>query len=50
MKHSVFKALNDKEIEEILPYFEEKFVKAGEFIVKEGEYSDIAFIDRKSVV
>jgi CRP-like cAMP-binding protein len=44
MRHSVFKALNDREIEEILPYFEEKRVKKGEFIVKEGEYSDIAFI------
>jgi CRP-like cAMP-binding protein len=50
MKHSVFKALNDREIEEILPYFEEKSVKAGEFIVKEGEYSDIAFILKKGEV
>jgi len=44
MKHSIFKALNDKEIEEILPYFEEKFIKKDEFIVKEGEYSDKAFV------
>jgi len=44
MKHSIFKALNDREIEEILPYFEEKFIKKDEFIVKEGEYSDMAFV------
>ncbi|GAB6074307.1 Crp/Fnr family transcriptional regulator [Nautilia lithotrophica] len=44
MKHSIFKALNDKEIEEILPYFEERFIKKDEFIVKEGEYSDSAFL------
>jgi len=50
MKHSVFKALNDKEVEEILPYFEEKSVKKDEFIVKEGEYSDIAFLLKKGEV
>jgi CRP-like cAMP-binding protein len=44
MKHSVFKALNDKELEEILPYFQNRFIRSGEFIVKEGEYSDIAFL------
>ena len=44
MKHSIFKALNDEELNEILPYFEKRIVKAGEIIVKEGEYSDIAFL------
>jgi len=44
MKHSVFKALNDKELEEIPPYFQNRFIRSGEFIVKEGEYSDIAFL------
>ncbi|AZV45952.1 hypothetical protein C3L23_01305 [Nautilia sp. PV-1] len=44
MKHSIFKALNDSEVEEILPYFQQKKVKAGDFIVKEGEYSDSAFL------
>ena len=50
MKHSIFKALNDEELNEILPYFETKFIKAGEFIVKEGEYSDIAFLLQKGEV
>jgi CRP-like cAMP-binding protein len=44
MKHSIFKALNDSEIREVMPYFEEKEVKKGEFIVKEGEFSDKAFL------
>jgi len=44
MKHSIFKALDDREVEEILPYFEQRFVKKDEFIVKEGEYSDMAFV------
>jgi len=44
MKHSIFKTLNDEEIKEVLPYFETKSIKKGEFIVKEGEYSDIAFL------
>jgi CRP-like cAMP-binding protein len=44
MKHSIFKTLNDSEFEEILPYFQQKKIKAGEFIVKEGEYSDRAFL------
>jgi len=50
MKHSIFKALNDEELNEVLPYFEKRFVKAGEFIVKEGEYSDIAFLLQKGEV
>ncbi|WP_456480018.1 Crp/Fnr family transcriptional regulator [Nautilia sp.] len=50
MKHSVFKTLNDKELEEILPYFERVFVKKGEVIVKEGEYSDKAFLLEKGEV
>ncbi|ACM93777.1 cyclic nucleotide-binding domain protein [Nautilia profundicola AmH] len=44
MKHSIFKALNDQEVEEILPYFEEKHIAKDTFIVKEGEYSDTAFL------
>ena len=44
MKHSIFKALNIQEIDEVLPYFEKKFIKKGEYIVKEGEYSDRAFL------
>jgi CRP-like cAMP-binding protein len=50
MKHSIFKVLNDEELNQILPYFEKKFIKAGEFIVKEGEYSDIAFLLQKGEV
>jgi len=50
MKHTIFKALNDEELNEILPYFEKKSVKAGEIIVKEGEYSDIAFLLQKGEV
>jgi len=50
MKHSIFKALNDEELNEILPYFEKRVVKSGEFIVKEGEYSDIAFLLQKGEV
>ena len=50
MKYSIFKALNDKEIEEVLPYFEEKFIKKGEYIVKEGEYSNKAFLLTKGEV
>jgi len=50
MKHSIFKALNDEELNEVLPYFEKRFVKAGEIIVKEGEYSDIAFLLQKGEV
>jgi len=50
MKHSIFKALKDEELNEILPYFEKRVVKSGEFIVKEGEYSDIAFLLQKGEV
>jgi len=50
MKHSIFKVLNDEELNQILPYFEKKFIKAEEFIVKEGEYSDIAFLLQKGEV
>ncbi len=50
MKYSIFKVLNDSETEEIIPYFEKRTVKAGEFIVKEGEYSDIAFLLTKGEV
>jgi len=44
MRHSIFKALNEGEIEEVLPYFEHRKIKKDEFIVKEGEYSDTAFL------
>ena len=44
MKFSIFKALSDNEIKEILPYFNEKEIKKGEYIVKEGEYSEKAFV------
>jgi len=44
MKFSIFKALTDDEINEVLPYFNEKEVKKGEYIVKEGEYSEKAFV------
>ncbi len=50
MKYSIFKVLNDSEVEEILPYFEEIFIKKGDFIVKEGEYSDLAFVLKKGEV
>ena len=50
MRNSIFKVLNDEELNQILPYFEKKFIKAGEFIVKEGEYSDIAFLLQKGEV
>ncbi len=44
MNHSIFKALNEDEIKEVLPYFEEVDIKENEYIVKEGEYSESAFI------
>jgi len=44
MNHSIFKALNEDEIKEVLPYFEEVNIKENEYIVKEGEYSESAFI------
>ena len=50
MRHSIFKALNDEELNEVLPYFEKRFVKSGEIIVKEGEYSDTAFLLQKGEV
>jgi CRP-like cAMP-binding protein len=50
MKFSVFKALCEDEINEILPYFETRYIKKGEFIVKEGEYSDIAFVLKEGEV
>ena len=44
MKFSIFKALSDNEIKEVLPYFNEKEIKQDEYIVKEGEYSEKAFV------
>jgi len=44
MKFSIFKALSDDEINEVLPYFNEKEIKKDEYIVKEGEYSEKAFV------
>lgn len=44
MKFSIFKALSDNEMQEVLPYFNEKEIKEGEYIVKEGEYSEKAFV------
>ncbi|MEO1927165.1 MAG: cyclic nucleotide-binding domain-containing protein [Nautiliaceae bacterium] len=44
MNHSIFKALKEDEIKEVLPYFEEVDIKENEYIVKEGEYSESAFI------
>ncbi len=44
MKFSIFKALSDNEIKEVLPYFKEKEIKQDEYIVKEGEYSEKAFV------
>jgi len=44
MKYSIFKALSDNEINEIMPYFQKEHIKAGKYIVKEGEYSDMAFL------
>ena len=42
--HPIFKLLDDKEYEIAIEYFEEESVKEGEFIVKEGEYSSMAFL------
>lgn len=44
MKFSIFKALSDNEMQEVIPYFNEKEIKEGEYIVKEGEYSEKAFV------
>jgi len=44
IKHPIFMRLNEKEQEKALEFFEKREVKEGEIIVKEGEYSSIAFI------
>jgi CRP/FNR family cyclic AMP-dependent transcriptional regulator len=43
-KHPIFKTLTEEEFEKIKDFFKEKRFKAGEIIVKEGEYSEKAFI------
>ncbi len=48
--HPIFKALNKEEYERVLEYFIYKKYKKDEFIVKEGEYSDMAFILSKGEV
>ncbi len=42
--HPLFKTLNECEYEKALEFFEEKTYKKGEFLLREGEYFDRAFI------
>jgi CRP-like cAMP-binding protein len=48
--HPIFQTLNSEEFEKIKDFFKEKTFKAGEIIVKEGEYSEKAFILKEGVV
>jgi CRP/FNR family cyclic AMP-dependent transcriptional regulator len=48
--HPIFKTLSDDEFEKIKDFFKEKSFKAGNIIVKEGEYSEKAFILKEGVV
>ena len=48
--HPIFKTLNDNEYFKALEYFTEKAYFEGDFLVKEGEYSDTAFILLKGEV
>ena len=48
--HPIFKLLNDKEYETVIDYFEEEEVEKDDFIVREGEYSSMAFLLKKGKV
>ncbi|GAX86966.1 conserved hypothetical protein [Lebetimonas natsushimae] len=48
--HPIFKTLSEEEFETIKDFFREKTFKAGEIIVKEGEYSERAFILKEGEV
>ena len=49
-KYSIFKTLTNKEIDEVMEYFQIKNYKKDSIIVKEGEYSNMAFILLKGEV
>jgi len=42
--HPLFNTLTKEEFEKVIPFFDEKKYRRGEFILKEGEYSSKAFI------
>ncbi len=49
-EHPIFKLLSDEEYKFAIDYFEEESIKKGEFILKEGEYSSMAFLLKEGKV
>jgi CRP-like cAMP-binding protein len=43
-EHPIFKTLSDEEYLKVVEYFEPKAYKKDTMVLKEGEYSDVAFI------